>query len=99
MLSVIKDRLDNADIYEREYFSKYPQYGYSRRKIGFNIDNLWEPKKKKYLPDRRRVMSRSTQCKHRPVHEIESKLYPDYDDGLYQRMYIELKEEGYIASA
>jgi hypothetical protein len=27
------------------------------------------------------------------IHEIESKLYPDYDDGLYQRMYIELKEE------
>jgi hypothetical protein len=24
MLSVIKDRLDNADVYEREYFSKYP---------------------------------------------------------------------------
>src|SRR5918992_5937912 len=44
MLSVIKDRVDNADVYEREYFSKYPQYGYSRRKIGFNIDNLWEPK-------------------------------------------------------
>jgi hypothetical protein len=26
-------------------------------------------------------------------HEIENKLYPDYDDGLFQRMYIELKEE------
>ena len=38
-------------------------------------------------------MSSSTICKHRQVHEIESKLYPDYDDGLYQRMYIELKEE------
>ena len=25
--------------------------------------------------------------------KIENKLYPDYDDGLYQRMYIELKEE------
>lgn len=44
-------------------------------------------------------MNRSTQCKHRPICEIENKLYPDYDDGLYQRMYIELKEEeGYIAS-
>jgi hypothetical protein len=39
------------------------------------------------------IMHQSTQCKHRPVHEIESKLYPDYDDGLYQRMYIELEEE------
>jgi hypothetical protein len=38
-------------------------------------------------------MSHSTQCKHKPSHGIESKLYPDYDDGLYQRMYIELKEE------
>jgi hypothetical protein len=28
-------------------------------------------------------MSRSTICKHRPVHEIENKLYPDYDDGVY----------------
>ena len=46
MLSVIKDRVDKADIYEREYFSKYPNYGYSRRKMGFNIDDLWEPKKK-----------------------------------------------------
>lgn len=26
MLSVIKDRADNADVYEREYFSKYPNY-------------------------------------------------------------------------
>jgi len=24
----------------------------------------------------------------------ENKLYPDYDHGSYQRMYIELKEEG-----
>ncbi len=93
MLFVIKDRVHNADVYEREYFSKYPNYGYSRRKIGFNIDNLWELKKKKYFPGRRRIMSSSTICKHRPVHEIESKLYPDYDDGLYQRMYVELKEE------
>ena len=44
MLSVIKDRVDNADVYEREYFSQYPNYGYSRRKIGFSIDDLWEPK-------------------------------------------------------
>jgi hypothetical protein len=42
MIFVIKDRVDNADVYEREYFSKYPQYGYSRRKIGFNIDDLWD---------------------------------------------------------
>jgi hypothetical protein len=93
MLSVIKDRIDNADVYEREYFSNYPHYGYSCRKVGFNIDNLWELKKKKYFPARRRVMSRSTICKHQPIYEIENKLYPDYDDGLYQRMYIELKEE------
>lgn len=93
MLSVIKDRVDNADVYEREYFSKYPQYGYSRRKIGFNIDNLWELKRKKYFPGRRRIMNHSTQCKHGPVHEIENKLYPDYDNGSYQRAYIELKEE------
>jgi hypothetical protein len=26
-------------------------------------------------------------------HEIESKLYPDYDDGLFQRMYIGLEEK------
>jgi hypothetical protein len=88
MLSVIKDRVDNADVYEREYFSKYPNYGYSRRKVGFR-----ELKKKKYFPGRRRIMSRSTICRHRPIYEIENKLYPDYDDGLFQRMYIELKEE------
>lgn len=93
MLSVIKDRIDIADVYEREHFSKYPHYGYSRRRIGFNIDNLWELKKKKYFPGMRRIMNQSTQCKQRPLLEIESKLYPDCDDGLYQRMYIELKEE------
>jgi hypothetical protein len=38
------------NIYEREYFSKYPQYGYSRRKVGLSMDDLWEPKKKKYFP-------------------------------------------------
>jgi hypothetical protein len=80
-------------MYEREYFSKYPQYGYIRRKIGFSIDNIWEPKKKKYFPGRRRIMKCSTQCRHKSVHEIETRLYPDYDDGLYQRMYIELEEE------
>jgi hypothetical protein len=61
MLSVIKDRIDNADMYEREYFSKYPQYGYSRRKIGFSIDNLWELKKKKYFPGRRNTLQKSLQ--------------------------------------
>jgi hypothetical protein len=50
-------------------------------------------KKKKYFPGRRRIMKLSAECQHRPIHEIESKLYPDYDDGLYQRMYIELEEE------
>lgn len=38
-------------------------------------------------------MNCSTKCNHRPVHEIENRLYPYYDDGLYQNMYIELKEE------
>lgn len=38
-------------------------------------------------------MNRSTQCKHKPIHEIESKLYPNHDNGSYQREYIELKEE------
>jgi hypothetical protein len=38
-------------------------------------------------------MNSSTRLKNRSVHEIENKLYPDYDDSLYQRMYIELKEE------
>ena len=60
MLSVIKDRLDNTDIYEREYFSNYPHYGYSRM-IRFSIDNLWELKKKKYFPGRRRI---------EPLHQI-----------------------------
>jgi hypothetical protein len=74
MTTCIKDRVNNADVYEREYISKYPQYGYSRRKIGFNIDDLWEPKKKKYFPGRRRIMNSSTKCKHRQVREIENKL-------------------------
>jgi hypothetical protein len=71
MLSVIKDRIDNADRYEREYFSKYPQFGYSRRKIGFSIDDLWEPKKKKYFPGRRRIMSQSTICKQKPTTKLK----------------------------
>jgi hypothetical protein len=37
-------------------------------------------------------MNISISCKHRPIRKIGSKLYPDYDDGLYQRMYIEVKE-------
>jgi hypothetical protein len=61
--------------------------------MGFNIDDLWEPKKKKYFPGRRGIMNRSTQCKHRPIHDIENELYPDYGNGSYQREYIELKEE------
>jgi hypothetical protein len=69
MLSVIRDRVDNADVYEREYFSKYPNYGYSRGKMGFSIDDLWEPKKKKYFPGRRRIMNSSTRCKHIPIYE------------------------------
>ena len=66
---------------------KYSQYGESRRKIGF----VWEPKK--YRPSRRRIMSRSTECRHKLIPEIENKMYPDYDHGSFQRMYIELKEE------
>jgi hypothetical protein len=46
---------------------------------------------KKYFPGRRRIVNCSAPCKHRPIPEIENRLYPDYDDGLYQRMYIELK--------
>ena len=38
-------------------------------------------------------MNRSTKCKHRPIHDIENELYPDYGNGSYQREYIELKEE------
>jgi hypothetical protein len=84
-----------AEKYEQEWFSKYSQYEYSRRKIGFDIVTVWEPKTKKYSPSRRRIMSRSTECKHKPVPEIENKLYPDYDHSQYRRrMYIELKEEG-----
>jgi hypothetical protein len=46
LFMVMSSPSTSADVYEREYFSKYPQYGYSHRKIGFSIDNLWEPKKK-----------------------------------------------------
>jgi hypothetical protein len=92
MLSVIKDRIDNAEKYELEWFSKYSQYENSRRKIVFDVTAVWKPRR--YCPSRRRIMSRSTECKHKPIAEIENKLYPDYDHGHYQRMYIELKEEG-----
>jgi hypothetical protein len=50
----------------------------------FDVNTVWEPKK--YRPSRRRIMNRSTECKHKPI--------PDYDHGQYQRIYIELKEEG-----
>jgi hypothetical protein len=94
MLSVIKDRIDNAEKYELEWFSKYSQYGNSRRKLGFDVSNTaWEPNTKNYRLSRRRIMSRSTECKHKPMPEIENKLYPDYDHGSYQRIYIELREE------
>ena len=91
MLSVLKDRIDNAEKYELEWFSKYSQYGNSRRKIGFDFNIVWESRN--YRPSRRRIMSHSTECKHKPIPEIENKLYPDYDHGSDQRMYIELKEE------
>jgi hypothetical protein len=92
MLSVIKDRIDNAEKYELEWFSKYSQYGNSRRKLGFDFNIVWESKN--YRLSRRRIMSCSTECKHKPTPEIENKLYPDYDHGSYQRIYIELREEG-----
>jgi hypothetical protein len=38
-------------------------------------------------------MSRSTECRHKQIPEIENKLCPDYNHGSYQRVYIELKEE------
>jgi hypothetical protein len=38
------------------YFSKYPKYGYRRRKIGFSLNYLWELKKKKYFLGRRRII-------------------------------------------
>ena len=63
MLSVIKDRIDNAEKYELEWFSKYSQYGNSRRKIGFDFNIVWESRN--YHPSRRRIMSRSTECKHK----------------------------------
>jgi hypothetical protein len=65
---------------------------YHQEKLGLVLIIFWELKKK-YFPGRRRIMNCSTRCKHRPVHEIENRLYPDYDYGLYQRMYIEVKEE------
>jgi hypothetical protein len=45
-----------SDVYERWYFSRYPKYGYRRRKIGFNLNYLWELKKKKYFLGRRRII-------------------------------------------
>ena len=43
ILFVIKDRIDHAEKYDLEWFSKYSQYGHSHRKIGFNISNtVWE---------------------------------------------------------
>jgi hypothetical protein len=45
-----------SDVYEREYFSKYSKYGYKRRKIGFNLNCLWELKKKKYFLGRRTII-------------------------------------------
>ena len=62
--------------------------------MGFNNNTIDASEDKAAnFPGSRRIMNSSTKCKHRPVHEIENKLYLDYDDGLYQRMYIELKEE------
>jgi hypothetical protein len=55
--------------------------------MGFSIDNLWELKKKKYFSGRRRIMNCSTKCKHRPVHEIENRLYPDYDGFVSEYVY------------
>jgi hypothetical protein len=51
MLSVLKDRIDNAEKYELEWFSKYSQYGNSRRKIGFDFNIVWESRN--YRPSRR----------------------------------------------
>ena len=43
ILFVIKDRIDQPEKYELEWFSKYSQYGHSHRKIGFDISNtVWE---------------------------------------------------------
>jgi hypothetical protein len=81
-----------SEKYELEWFSKYSHYGNSRRKIGFDFNIVWESKN--YRLSRRRIMSRSTECKHKPIPEIENKLYPDYDHGSYQRIYTELREEG-----
>lgn len=92
MLSIIKDRIANANKYEQERFSKYSKYdGDGRRKIGFDVNALLGHKK--YQPSRRRIMNGSTDCKHKPIPEIENKLYPDYDHGSYSRKWIELKEE------
>jgi hypothetical protein len=86
MLSIIKDRLDNANKYEEEHSKHY----YDRDKIGFDPS---APLDKKYNPGRRRIMNRSTNCKHKRIPEIENKLFPDYDKATYLRMWVELKEE------
>ena len=86
MLSIIKERLDNADKYEEEHSKHYYDYD----KIGFD-PSTWDSKK--YSPARRRIMNRSTNCKHKRIPEIENKLYPDYDKTNHSRKWVELKEE------
>ena len=66
MLSIIKERLDNADKYEEEHSKHYYDYD----KIGFD-PSTWDSKK--YSPARRRIMNRSTNCKHKRIPE-ESKI-------------------------
>jgi hypothetical protein len=66
---------------------KISQYGESRRKIGF----VWEPKK--YHPSRRRIRSRSTECRHKLLPGIENKLYQIMIMVHIRRLYIDLKEE------
>jgi hypothetical protein len=88
MLSIIKDRIDNADKYESERFS----YGYDRDKIAFD-SSAPLGYRNKYQRARRRIMSHSTRCKHKAIPSIENKLYPDYNHGKYGRMWIELKDE------
>jgi hypothetical protein len=89
----MSDKTYPLPLYPDSHYLYRAACGYSRRKIGFNIDDLWDLKKEKYFPGRRRIMSRTTQCKHKPIPAIERKLYPDYDNGSYLREYIELKEE------
>jgi hypothetical protein len=44
MLYVIKDRVDNTTYTSKNTFQNIHSMGYSRRKIGFNIDDIWKPK-------------------------------------------------------